>query len=70
MEYLPREHTDYMKQLALKKDTAVAVITAGLRADENRFRRRQHDIIAKIFARATADKKLSPIIDQPSYSPT
>jgi len=48
----------------LKKDTLSVVINAGLKADENRFRRKQHDVVAKLFAIARADKKLGPIIDQ------
>ncbi len=64
LEYLPTSHTDYYRQLTLKKDTLSVVINAGLKADENRFRRKQHDVVAKLFAIARADKKLGPIIDQ------
>jgi hypothetical protein len=61
MEYLPTSHSDYMKQLTLKKDTAVALIGAGLKADENRFRRKQQDVIARLFEAVQRDKKLITI---------
>lgn len=64
LAYLPTSHDDYFKQLALKKDAAVSIITAGLRADENRFRRRNQDILQQLWQRIRADKKLAPAIDQ------
>lgn len=39
----------------------MGVITAGLRADENRFRRKQQDVLAKLFALAKSDRKIITI---------
>lgn len=64
MDYLPQGHTDHLKQLSIKKDAAMGIIGAGLKADENRFRRRSNDVLAKLFKLVTHDKKLAPIIDQ------
>lgn len=60
MDYLPPSHSDYMKQMTIKKDTAISIISAGLKADENRFRRRQNDVIARLFDAVQRDKKLIP----------
>ena len=65
MDYLPPSHSDHMKQLSIKKDAAMGIIGAGLKADENRFRRRQNDVIAKLFTLVQQDKKLGPVIDNP-----
>ena len=51
---------DQMKMLSVKKDAASAIINAGLKADENRFRRENKDIIERLF---TKIKKDSRIID-------
>ena len=48
------------KFLSIKKDAATAIINAGLKADENRFRRENKDIIERLF---TKIKKDSRIID-------
>ena len=59
---LPSSHSDYFKLLAIKKDLAVSAVAAGLKADENRFRRRQNDVIARLFEVVRKDNKL---IEQP-----
>ena len=51
---------DQLKMLSVKKDAASAIINAGLKADENRFRRENTDIIERLF---TKIKKDSRIID-------
>lgn len=48
------------KYLSIKKDAATAIINAGLKADENRFRRENKDIIERLFDKV---KKESKIID-------
>lgn len=49
-----------MKMLSVKKDAAAAIINAGLKADENRFRRENKDIIERLFDKI---KKESKIVD-------
>lgn len=39
----------YPKILAIKKDAAISIIGAGLKADENRFRKRNTDVLSKLF---------------------
>lgn len=52
------EDTDRMKLLSIKKDAAVAIINAGLKADENRFRRENKDIIEKLFDKIRKEGKI------------
>lgn len=46
---LPEDNKIKHKFLSIKKDAAAAVINAGLKADENRFRRENKDIITRLF---------------------
>ncbi len=48
---------DYAKILSLKQTAATAVINSGLKADENRLRRKQTDVLAKLYA-TVEQKKL------------
>jgi hypothetical protein len=48
---------DRIKLLSVKKDAAASIINAGLKADENRFRRENKDIIEKLFAKIQNDVK-------------
>ena len=49
---VPEEgHEDRMKMLSVKKDAASSIINAGLKADENRFRRENKEIIEYVFIR-------------------
>ncbi len=58
---VPEEgNEDRMKMLSVKKDAAASIINAGLKADENRFRRENKDIIEKLFAKL---EKKSKIVD-------
>lgn len=57
---LPDDEQTAMKMLSVKKDAAASIINAGLKADENRFRRENKDIIEKLFDKI---KKESRIID-------
>ncbi len=58
---LDDEHPDdRMKMLSVKKDAAASIIHAGLKADENRFRRENKDIIEKLFDKI---EKRAKIID-------
>ena len=43
------EPEDRIKLLSIKKDAANSIINSGLKADENRFRRENKDIIEKLF---------------------
>ena len=49
---------DRMKMLSVKKDAASSIINAGLKADENRFRRENKDIIEKLFDKIKKDTRL------------
>lgn len=49
---------DRMRLLAIKKDASAAIINAGLKADENRFRRENKDIIEKLFDKVKKESKL------------
>lgn len=51
---------DKMKMLSVKKDAATAIINAGLKADENRFRRQNNTAIERLFDKI---KKESKIVD-------
>jgi hypothetical protein len=51
---------DRMKMMSVKKDAASAIINAGLKADENRFRRENKDIVERLFDKI---KKESKIVD-------
>lgn len=51
---------NYVKTLSVKKDAAASIINAGLKADENRFRRENKDIIERLFDKI---KKESRIVD-------
>ena len=58
---LEKEHPDdRMKMLSVKKDAAASIIHAGLKADENRFRRENKGIIEKLFEKI---EKRSKIVD-------
>lgn len=56
---IPEDDTK-MKMLSVKKDTAIGILNAGLKADENRFRRENKDIIERLFDKI---KKESKIVD-------
>lgn len=47
-----------MKIVSAKKDAAMGIINAGLKADENRFRRENKDLIEKLFAKIQAERKI------------
>lgn len=48
--------------LSAKKDAAVSVVNSGLKADENRFRKRSNDILQKLFDKVQAQKKLNSLV--------
>jgi len=41
---------NYVRILSIKKEAAATVVSAGLKADETRFRKRNTDTLAAIFA--------------------
>lgn len=47
-----------LKMLSIKKDAATAIINAGLKADENRFRRENKDIVERLFQKIKNDSKI------------
>lgn len=49
---------DYMKLLSIKKDAASSIINAGLKADENRFRRENKDILDRLFEKIQKSDKI------------
>lgn len=49
---------DRMKMLSVKKDAAASIINAGLKADENRFRRENKDIVERLFDKLNKSTKL------------
>jgi hypothetical protein len=49
---------DRMKMLSVKKDAASSIINAGLKADENRFRRENKDIVERLFQKIRKDSKI------------
>lgn len=51
---------NYTKIVSIKKDAAVSAITAGLKADENRFRKRNSDVLAKMFLAIKGEKSSDP----------
>lgn len=57
-EMLPPSHADHMKMLSIRKDCAASIINSGLKADENRFRRKQNDVLQRLFDVVKKDKKL------------
>ena len=61
----PLHNPLYAKMLSIKKDAAVSVINAGLKADENRFRKRKNDVLGILLDQIKADKGRAPVlIDQ------
>lgn len=56
-----RMDDNYTKILALKKDAAVSLIGAGLKADENRFRKRNSDILGKLFNELKLGESSGPV---------
>ncbi len=47
-----------MKLLSVQKDAATSIINAGLKADENRFRRENKDIITRLFDKIEKERKI------------
>ncbi len=57
---LPRRgDEDYQRVMSIQKDAAVSVLGAGLKADENRFRRRNSNVLNDLFAQLQRDKILT-----------
>lgn len=46
---------NYARILSIKKDAAINVITASLKADENCFRQRRTDALDRLYAAVQAD---------------
>lgn len=49
---------DRIKMLSIKKDAAASIINAGLKADENRFRRENKDIVERLFEKVRKESKI------------
>lgn len=52
------EGIDKVKILSIQKDAATSIINAGLKADENRFRRENKDIIERLYNKMKKDSKI------------
>ena len=57
----PEGHPDRIRIIGIKKDLAVAVINSGLKADENMFRRKQHDALKELYDKVEAAGKIRTI---------
>jgi hypothetical protein len=59
---------NYAKILSLKQTAATAVINSGLKADENRLRRRETSALAKLYAAVQKEKLaiVGPIVELPA----
>ena len=56
---LPPQSSDhYGRVLSAQKDASVAIVNSALKADENRFRRRQTDVLEKLYSKMRAEKHL------------
>ena len=40
---------NYVKVISARKDAAISLVGMGLKADENRFKKRNNDVLAKLF---------------------
>lgn len=49
---------DYARVLSIKKDAAVNIVNASLKADENCFRMRHNDVLDKLYAEILEKKPL------------
>lgn len=49
------DDADYARILSIKKDAAINVVSASLKADENCFRRRGGDVLEKLFITMQAE---------------
>lgn len=58
-----RGDPDFQRMLSTQKDAAVAVVNSGLKADENRFRRRQTNILKDLYERMQQAKSQGPLIE-------
>ena len=56
LELPERSDPHYMRMVTAQKDLSVALFNTGLKADENRFRKRQTNILADLYARMLADE--------------
>lgn len=55
----------FIKLLSTKKDAAVSIVNAGLKADENRFRKRNSDILTRLMAQMKSEGLApAPLIEQ------
>lgn len=63
---LPARGDDqFIRMMGIQKDVSVALVNSGLKADENRFRRRQTNILKDLYERMQADaEKRAPLIEQ------
>lgn len=52
------EDEAYGRILSAKKDAAVSVLNSGLKADENRFRKRDNDLLKVLFEKVKAENAL------------
>ncbi|MDE2097898.1 MAG: hypothetical protein KGL39_11665 [Patescibacteria group bacterium] len=61
---LHQDDPNFARLLSAKKDAAVSVVNAVLKADENRFRQRKTDVLEKLLERIRQEEKPIVTIDQ------
>jgi hypothetical protein len=67
IELPPRSNPDFARMMSTQKDASVAIINSGLKADENRFRKRQTDVLRNLYERMqAAEQKKGVLIEQHS----
>lgn len=49
-------HDNFIRIMTSQKDAAVSVVNSGLKADENRFRKRENDVLEKLYQQMQAEK--------------
>lgn len=57
------DDADYARVLSIKKDAAINVVSASLKADENCFRQRHNDALARLYAAVKAEAPSKTLID-------
>jgi hypothetical protein len=54
-----QDEGDFMRMVSAQKDAATNIVSASLKADENCFRRRNNDALARLYA--TVENELAKV---------
>lgn len=57
------DDADYARVLAIKKDAAINIVSASLKADENCFRQRHNDALSRLYAAVKAETPVTLILE-------